>query len=107
MRTFLLNYEMRFIIGLLFFFLPLFSSGQKASTPKAPASSKIQRQMARKKWKENRRIKMEGEKNIKEHHKRIQSKDTRRKMRKDKARSKQINENRGTSFWKKLFSKKK
>ena len=95
------------LILFLAFLLPIFSPAQNKATPKAPASSKVQRQLARKKWKDERRIKRDGEKNIKEHHKRIQTKETRRKMRRDKAKSKQLHDNKKPFFLKSWFSKKR
>ena len=81
------------------------ATAQQPSVPKAPPSSKVQKQIAKKKWKNERRIQHDAEQNIKEHDKRIQTKAVRKKMRKDKAKSKRINEHKREFFLKRWFKK--
>ena len=95
----------KYFVFLFLFFLPFITLAQQASIPKAPPSTKVQRRMAKKKWKDDRRIKRDAERNIKEHDKKFQTKAVRKKMRKDKAKSKRINEHKREFFLKRWLKK--
>ena len=73
----------------------------------APMTKRQQRQKDRKEWKEHRKADIEEQKNIKEHHKRIQTKETRKRMRESKRKSTLINEHKREFFLKRWFKKKK
>lgn len=78
------------------------NAGQKQDSP---ATSKVQRRAAKKKWKEKRLKEREEKKKIKQHHKRIQTKETRKKMRRDARKARRVNENKREFFLKRWFGK--
>ena len=72
---------------------------KQSSTP----TTKAQRKSAKRKWKEQRLKKMEEKKKIKNHHKRIQTKEVRKKMRRDARKAKRVNEHKREFFLKRWF----
>jgi hypothetical protein len=87
------------IILLIIICLPFVVSAQeKAVKDKAPATSRAQRQAAKKKWKEQRKMEMEQKKAVKEHHKRLQTKKTRRMMKREKRKSEKLRANKREFF---------
>jgi hypothetical protein len=88
------------LILLFICFLPLtmLAQEQAKEKDKAPATSRAQRKAAKKKWKEHRKIEMDQKKAVKQHHKRIQSKDTRKRMKKEKKRSDKLRSNKREFF---------
>ena len=89
---------------LLFLLFPLLIMAQEAATPKAPPSTRVQRQIAKRKWKEDRAIKKEKEQQLTEHNK-IQTKAVQKRMKKNQEKSKRINENKRKFSLKRWFSK--
>lgn len=77
------------------------SSGEQ----KAPPTSKAQRRIAKRQWKEQRLKDMEEKKKIKEHHKRIQTKETRKKMKRDARKAQRVNEHKREFFLKRWFTR--
>lgn len=97
------------IVLLTMFALPakhMYSQEAKA-TEKAPASSKAKRKKAKEKWKEDRKAEMEHKKMVKEHHKRIQTKETRKRMRAEKKKSEKLRANKRESFIVRWFKYRK
>jgi hypothetical protein len=72
-----------------------------------PLSKSAKRKKAKKEWKEHRKLEMEEKKAIKEHHKRIQTKETRKKMKQSKRKSIRVNEHKREFFLKRWFKRKK
>jgi hypothetical protein len=103
---------MKFIVKCLFvLFLaaPVHIIAQEAP-PKAsakPEGSRAKRKAERKKWKEQRKRDHAEAKAIKKHHKRIQTKETRATMRKNKRKANRVNQNKKEFFIKRWFSKKR
>jgi len=95
MKTFLRN-----IILVLICVMPLILSAQEAQSTKdkAPATSRVQRKKAKQKWKENRNIERAQKKAVKEHHKNLQTKQTNKRMRKEKRRSEKLRTNKKEFF---------
>ena len=86
-------------ILLLICLMPLAVTAQEAkSKDKAPASTRAQRKAAKQKWKEERQAEMEQKKAVKAHHKRIQTKQTRKQMRREKRKSDKLKENKRDFF---------
>lgn len=86
---------------LLLCFLPLALQAQDkpaAKDTKAPATSRVQRKAAKKKWKEQRKVEMEQKKAVKQHHKRLQTKETRKRMRREKKKSDHLRSNKREFF---------
>lgn len=73
---------------------------------KPPPTTRAQRKAEKKKWKETRKRKRRAEKAIKAHHKRIQSDDTRKRMKKNYKKAQRVNDNRKEFFIKRWFRKK-
>lgn len=90
----------RKIILLLICLVPLIVSAQEAapSKDKAPATSRTQRKKAKQKWKEDRKIEIGQAKAVKEHHKRLQTKKTNKRMRQEKRRSEKLRTNKKEFF---------
>jgi hypothetical protein len=89
----------RKLMLLLICMLPLGIIAQEApAKDKAPATSRIQRKAAKKKWKEQRKMEMDQKKAVKQHHKRIQTKDTRKRMRQEKRKSDKMRSNKREFF---------
>jgi len=80
---------------------------QKSEKDKAPASTHAQRKAAKKKWKEQRKIEMEDKKAVKKHHKRIQTKETRKKMREEKHKGDKMRANKKEFFLIRWFKYKR
>ena len=93
------------LIALAPFSIP--AQEQKSEKDKAPASTHAQRKAAKKKWKEQRKIEMGEKKAIKEHHKRIQTKETRKRMRKEKKRGEKMRANKKEFFLIRWFKYKR
>jgi len=77
---------------------------QSKSTPEG---KRAKRKKAKKEWKEHRKAEKDGKKAIKEHHKKIQSKDTQKRMKQSKKKSARINANKREFFLKRWFKRKK
>jgi hypothetical protein len=75
----------------------------KAEKDKAPATSRAQRKKAKKKWKENRKSELGQKKAVKEHHKRLQTKETRKRMKREKRKSERLRAGKKESFFEKMF----
>jgi hypothetical protein len=87
------------LLLLSLFFLPIIGISQEAPPPnKAPASSKAQRKAAKQKWKEQRQIEREQKKAIKEHHKRLQTKSTLKRMNKNRMKGERMRDNKREFF---------
>ena len=88
--------------------LPVFALAQEKSTKdKAPASSRVQRKAAKAKWKQQRKDDHDHKKMVKEHHKKIQTKQTRRSMWKEKRKSDKLRSNKREFFLIRWFKFKK
>ena len=76
--------------------------------PKKDQSIKSKRKLRKadkKKWKEDRAAKRAEEKKIKAHHKRIQTKEVRKRMKRSKNKSQAIRANKREPFFKRLLNK--
>ena len=72
----------------------------------APITKREQRQKDRKEWKEHRKADIEEHKSVKEYHKRIQTKETRKRMHEAKRKSTLVNEHKREFFLRRWFRKK-
>lgn len=88
----------KFIFLFFVFLMPASIIAQDAPKDKAPATSRVQRKAAKKKWKEQRKLEMDQKKAVKQHHKRIQTKETRKRMRKEKKKSDKMRANKREFF---------
>lgn len=89
------------VIFLLIFLAPLTIHAQeqaKKEDNKAPASSRVQRRAARLKWKKERRAEMDDKKAVKEYHKRLQTKQTLKRMKREKKKSDRLRANKREFF---------
>lgn len=87
------------IILLLICLLPLASFTQEAAPKdKAPATSKAHKKAAKQKWKEQRKLEKDQKKAVKQHHKRIQTKETRKNMHKEKRKGEKMRANKKEFF---------
>lgn len=78
--------------------------------PKHEQSIKSKRKLRKadkKKWKEDRRNKRAEEKRIRDHHKRLQTKDVRKRMKRSKGTAIRNNAHQREPFFKRLFQKKR
>lgn len=78
--------------------------------PKHEQSIKSKRKLRKadkKKWKEDRRNKRAEEKKIRNHHKRIQTKTVRKRMKSNKGKALRNNAHQREPFFKRLFQKKR
>lgn len=107
--TYSMNSLFRKIILLLIILAPasVLAQEQKSEKDKAPASTHAQRKAVKKKWKEQRKIEMEEKKAIKEHHKRLQTKETRKRMRKEKSKGNKMRANKKEFFLVRWFKYKR
>ncbi|MGZ4034053.1 MAG: hypothetical protein ACXVPU_16195 [Bacteroidia bacterium] len=89
-----------FRISFAFFILlmPLSALAQDNAKEKVPASSRAQRKIAKEKWKQQRKDDRDHKKMVKDHHKQIQTKQTRRSMRKEKRKSDKLRSNKREFF---------
>ncbi len=81
-----------------------------ATPPKKEQSIKSKRKQYRedkKKWKEERELKRAEEKKIEEHHKRIQTKEVQKRMKKSRARAMKNNSHKRDPFFQRLFQQKR
>ena len=87
---------LRKIILLVICLVPFVINAQEAQqkTDKAPASSRAQRKKAKQKWKENRKAEMDQKKAVKDHHKRLQTKETRKRMKREKRKAEKLRSNK-------------
>jgi hypothetical protein len=90
----------RKIAFLLIILFPLGGMAQEAAKEKdkAPATSRVQRKAAKKKWKDQRKMEMEQKKAVKQHHKRLQTKETRKRMKREKRKSDKLRANKREFF---------
>ena len=98
---------LRKIILLFICLMPLvtLAQEQKSNKNEAPASTRAKRKAAKQKWKEQRKIEMEQKKAVKAHHKRIQTKGTRKQMRREKRKSEKLRANKKELFFIKWFKR--
>ena len=93
---------MKAIIRILFFLLicilPAAAYSQSPVKEKAPATTKAQKRAAKHKWKEQRKLDSEQKKAIKEHDKALQTKKTRKRMRKEKRKGEKMRQNKRDFF---------
>ena len=92
----------------LFYFLPVFSQ-EKGTGPKEKnikTERKLQKK-ARFEAREKRRKEKAERKAVKKHHKRLQTKQVRKRMKNSKHKSVLNNENKREPFYKRLFKSKK
>jgi hypothetical protein len=77
--------------------------------PKKPsiASERKKRKASRKEAKEQRRKERAERKAIKAYHKRLQTKEVRKRMKRNRGKSQRINDNRKEPFFKRWFNRKK
>ena len=101
---------LRFVFSLIFvcFIQNTCSAQEGGGPPKKDQSVKSKRKLRKadkKKWKEDRAAKRAEEKKIKAHHKRIQTKEVRKRMKRSKGKSQAIRANKREPFFKRLFNK--
>ena len=101
---------LRFILSLVFVcFIQNTSPAQESGgPPKKDQTIKSKRKLRKadkKKWKEDRAAKRAEEKKIKAHHKRIQTKEVRKRMKRSKGKSQAIRANKREPLIKRLFNK--
>lgn len=85
----------RKLILLLICLAPLMSIAQEQKpAEKSPATTRAQRKKLKKKWKEDRRMERDEKKAIKEHHKRIQTKETRKRMKEERRKGDKLRANK-------------
>ncbi len=101
---------LRFISSLFIicFFQNTLLAQDGGGPPKQDQSIKSKRKLRKadkKKWKEDRAAKRAEEKKIKAHHKRIQTKEVRKRMKRSKNKSQAIRANKREPFFKRLFNK--
>src|SRR6202008_2260157 len=99
----------------LILFLSLFCFASIASVaqegggpPKKDQSIKSKRKQYKedkRKWKEERRKKRAEEKMVRDHHKRIQTKEVRKRMKRSKAKALRNHDNKREPFFQRVFSK--
>ena len=100
------------VIFILAFFLKnacIAQDSKGGDPPKHEKSIKSKRKLRKadkKKWKEERRNKRAEEKKIRNHHKRIQTKSVRKRMKGNKGKAIRNNANQREPFFKRLFQKK-
>ena len=96
----------------LFISIPCISQegGGKADVPKHEKSFKSKRKLAkadRKEAREKRREKKAEEKKIREYHKRLQTKEVRKRMKRSKGKAIRNNDHQREPFFQRLFQKKR
>jgi len=101
---------LRFILSLVFvcFIQNTCPAQENGGPPKKDQTIKSKRKLRKadkKKWKEDRAAKRAEEKKIKAHHKRIQTKEVRKRMKRSKGKSQAIRANKRESLIKRLFNK--
>lgn len=101
---------LRFILSLVFvcFIQNTCPAQESGGPPKKDQTIKSKRKLRKadkKKWKEDRAAKRAEEKKIKAHHKRIQTKEVRKRMKRSKGKSQAIRANKRESLIKRLFNK--
>jgi hypothetical protein len=86
----------RKLILLLICLAPLmtYAQEQKPAAEKSPATTRAQRKKLKKKWKEDRRIERDEKKAVKDHHKRLQTKETRKRMKAERRKGDKLRANK-------------
>ena len=106
---------MKILLQLFFFFflfvsIPVMSqdNGSDAKTEKKNdvESARIKRQKARSEWKEKRKTERADRKAVRYHEKQLQTKATRKRMRKDRQKANRTNQNKKQFFLFRLFKPK-
>lgn len=94
------NSFFRKLIFLLICLAPLMSTAQeqKPKEKGAPASSRAQRKKAKAKWKEERKLERDQKKAVKDHHKRLQTKETRKRMKAERKKGDKLRGNKREFF---------
>jgi hypothetical protein len=88
---------------------PLFSQ-EKSGPPKTEQtlkSKRKQRQAEKRKWKEDRKNKRLEEKKIRDHHKRIQTKEVRKRMKRSKQKAQYNRDHKREPFYKRWLNDRK
>lgn len=96
------------IILFIFFvsLIPYSSQSQESGPPKTSIKSKRkQRKEDKKKWKEERRKKKAEEKMIRDHHKRIQTKEVRKRMKRSKKTAQRNHDHQRAPWYERIFDK--
>jgi|SRR3954462_633571 hypothetical protein len=92
------NAFFRRLILLLICLAPLMTVAQEqkpaADKGQSPSTTRAQRKKLKKKWKEERRIKRDEKKAVKDHHKRIQTKETRKRMKAERKKGDKLRANK-------------
>ena len=104
--------NLKYIFAFILFCFTILTQAQdkKTEEDKKGTSIKSEREKRRsdkKKWKEERRRKRAEEKAIRDHHKRIQTKEVNKRMRRSKRKAQHVNENKREFFLIRWFSRKK
>lgn len=103
-----------FLRLILFFFLINFcqticiaqEGGGPPKKDQSIKSKRKQRKEDKRKWKEDRRNKRAEEKKIRDHHKRIQTKEVRKRMKRSKGKAQRNHDHQREPFFQRLFNKK-
>lgn len=94
------------IIFLLLLAVPFITVAQeKQSKDKAPATTRMQRKAAKKKWKEQRKLERDQKKAVKQHHKRLQTKETRKRMKQERKKGEKMRANKREFFLVRWFKR--
>ena len=95
------------IIVVLICLLPFTMVAQETKPEnKGAVSSKVQRRAAKQKWKDQRKMERAQKKSVEAHHKRLQSKNTLKSMKREKRKSDRLRENKRESIWVRWFKYK-
>src|ERR1017187_2725251 len=99
----------RYVFVLIVLLGPLFAFSQggsaKLSQQKDPITSHAQHRAAKRQWWENRRNAWAEKKKIKDHSKRLQTKDVLKRRKKDRKKAERHTENKREPFYIRWFSK--
>ena len=99
------------LIVILISFFPLLANAQtvkesKEQASKGAVSARVQRQAAKQKWKEQRRIEHAQKAEIRNHDKQLQTKKTLKRMSETRKKSEKLRTNKRESFFVRLFKYK-
>jgi hypothetical protein len=88
----------KYLFFLLVCLIPMAAVAQEQTKDKAPATSRAHKKAAKAKWKEDRRIEKANKKAVKEHHKRLQTKETRKRMKQEHRKGEKMRANKKEFF---------
>ena len=98
------------VLFFLFFSVPAMSQDNGADTKTEKKNdvenARMKRQKARMEWKAKRQQERAEKKAIRQHEKRLQTKETRKRMRKDRQKANRVNQNKKQFFLIRLFKPK-